>query len=292
MVTAGVVYAKAPYYILDGQVGVDLKDLPPAECIARKSVIAPEDATYIYGEKASGGAVIIETYAHQGSRQSVAPTQTKHHIASSPNKEIDSIWIVAAVALLILAFAFIGSWLNERAKEAHLAPEYVPEWQNPDGFHARCLTYWGFWFYPGILFFLSMICLLPIAWHKTNGMTDLALLISSIIPLAMLVWLIFHFRKTHLTINSKGIHGYSNEIGLDTQSKTREYNIVWKDIEKIKLTIVGSGKGSCDALAIYYDKTTVKPDLVICLRHMSTIKVIDAIRFFSALNNKPNIIRR
>lgn len=56
--------AKEPLYIVDGKVGVSQEQIPPVDSIASISVVDSADAVYSYGQKASGGAIIMHTKAY------------------------------------------------------------------------------------------------------------------------------------------------------------------------------------------------------------------------------------
>lgn len=57
----------APFYVVDGQLGVAFEDIPPAEQILYTTVLDSAEAVFIYGERARDGAVIVQTkeYAKQ-----------------------------------------------------------------------------------------------------------------------------------------------------------------------------------------------------------------------------------
>lgn len=195
--------------------------------------------------------------------------------------------------ILLVALFFLCAWIVSRIENAHLDPEYVPNIQDADGYRATRFNYWGFWFNLGTMLLL-MLGLLFLFFRIIYDW-KVIFLISSVATLACAVWMVLFFRKFYLTIDDNGIHGFcglSDGTGALANFRNDKFNISWEKIERIKLTTEGYGRYSRDALAIYCNKYLDDPDIVIHLKLLSTLKVIDAIKFFSARNNKPNIISR
>lgn len=57
--------AKEPLYIVDGVERVCVKQIPPVDSIASVSTIDSAEAVNIYGERASGGVVVVHTKAYK-----------------------------------------------------------------------------------------------------------------------------------------------------------------------------------------------------------------------------------
>ena len=73
----------APFYVVDGRLGVSPNSLPSKDSIASVTVLKPSEAEYIYGERAVEGAVIVRTknYEKEHAVQTPSPirkTQKKH----------------------------------------------------------------------------------------------------------------------------------------------------------------------------------------------------------------------
>lgn len=65
--TAAAAADKTPFYIIDGQLGMRYEDMPPQEDILYITVMDSAEAVFVYGERAAGGAVVVQTkeYARQ-----------------------------------------------------------------------------------------------------------------------------------------------------------------------------------------------------------------------------------
>lgn len=196
---------------------------------------------------------------------------------------------------VILALLFLCAKHITRVQDTHLDPKYIPNRQDVDGYRATRFRYWGFWLLIGfILLIASFFVFLSILMYENSIALAVFTMIGSVILYGMSVWMILSSREFYLTIDDKGIRGVcilSNEIETKEHS-VGTFDITWQKIEKIKLTTVRWGNSSADALAIYYNKYLDDPDMVILLNFISTLKVIDAIKFHSCRNNKPNIISR
>lgn len=64
----------APFYILDGRLGVPFDSLPPSEDILYVTTLDSAEAVFIYGERASEGAVVVQTKEY-AARQHYHPPQ-------------------------------------------------------------------------------------------------------------------------------------------------------------------------------------------------------------------------
>ena len=85
----------APFYVVDGRLGVRPNNLPPKDSIATITILKPSEAEYIYGKRAAEGAVIIRTknYEKENVVQTSPPVQKKKL----------SRWMVVLLSLLLIA---------------------------------------------------------------------------------------------------------------------------------------------------------------------------------------------
>ena len=85
----------APFYVVDGRLGVRPNNLPPKDSIATITILKPSEAEYIYGKRAAEGAVIIRTknYEKENVVQASPPVQKKKL----------SRWMVVLLNLLLIA---------------------------------------------------------------------------------------------------------------------------------------------------------------------------------------------
>ena len=91
----------APFYVVDGRLGVSPNSLPPKDSIASVTVLKPSEAEYIYGERAADGAVIIRTKNYE--KEYVVK---KEHVVQTPSpvrKKKLSRWMVVLLNLLLIA---------------------------------------------------------------------------------------------------------------------------------------------------------------------------------------------
>lgn len=94
-----------PFYIVDGKMGVASTELPPAKEIVSVNIVKPEKAISIYGERASGGAIIIKTRKYASEQQAEQKTvpATKHKKNRYSNQTVArGIGILVGVILLFL----------------------------------------------------------------------------------------------------------------------------------------------------------------------------------------------
>ena len=85
----------APFYVVDGRLGVSPNSLPPKDSIASVTVLKPSEAEYIYGKRAAEGAVIVRTKNYE-----------KEHAVQTPSpvrKKKLSRWMVVLLNLLLIA---------------------------------------------------------------------------------------------------------------------------------------------------------------------------------------------
>ena len=85
----------APFYVVDGRLGVSPNNLPPKDSIASVTVLKPSEAEYIYGKRAAEGAVIVRTKNYE-----------KEHAVQTPSpvrKKKLSRWMVVLLNLLLIA---------------------------------------------------------------------------------------------------------------------------------------------------------------------------------------------
>ena len=112
----------APFYVVDGQLGVSPNSLPPKDSIASVTVLKPSEAEYIYGERAADGAVIIRTknYEKEHVVQEEHVVQTSPAVQKAQSKQLPrwARWVVLFILeLLLIAVALRGLSQWQKADE-------------------------------------------------------------------------------------------------------------------------------------------------------------------------------
>ena len=94
----------APFYVVDGRLGVSPNSLPPKDSIASVTILKPSEAEYIYGERAADGAVIIRTKNYE-KEHVVQKEHVVKTLSSVHNKQLPrwARWVVALLDLLLIA---------------------------------------------------------------------------------------------------------------------------------------------------------------------------------------------
>ncbi|MBO7628340.1 MAG: hypothetical protein J6S87_00115 [Bacteroidales bacterium] len=112
----------APFYVVDGRLGVSPNSLPPKDSIASVTVLKPSEAEYIYGERAADGAVIIRTknYEKEHVVQEEHVVQTSPAVQKAQSKQLPrwARWVVLFILeLLLIAVALRGLSQWQKADE-------------------------------------------------------------------------------------------------------------------------------------------------------------------------------
>lgn len=121
----------APFYVVDGRLGVSPNSLPPKDSIASVTVLKPSEAEYIYGERAADGAVIIRTknYEKEHVVQEEHVVQTSPAVQKAQSKQLPrwARWVVLFILeLLLIAVALRGLSQWQKADE-NLPLDDLPE---------------------------------------------------------------------------------------------------------------------------------------------------------------------
>lgn len=278
-----------PFYIVDGYVGVLPHQLPPDEYIDRLSYVDPEDAVFTYGERASGGAVIIVTLEDFDYTKYL---RGELDIADEKDESDTFVYVIVygSIFLFFVIIFFLG-WVYDKMKAVHLAPEYVPDWHDVDSYHATFFKTVKFWY----LAIISSVLLMMFGFLLSLPDMLAIFFCLPILCIMSMVWICVWSRKFRIIVDDFGIRGLfknAEKKWRDNQPNNIEFCISWDQIYKIKMVTRGQGKYSYDALAIYRDSVATDPDMIISLYHAPTIRLIDAIKYFSFRNNKTIIFEK
>ena len=102
----------APFYVVDGRLGVSPNNLPPKDSIASVTVLKPSEAEYIYGKRAADGAVIIRTKNYE--KENVVQTSSPIRKAQKKHLPRWGKWVVALLDLLLIAVVLLtrSRWIE------------------------------------------------------------------------------------------------------------------------------------------------------------------------------------
>ena len=103
----------APFYVVDGRLGVSPNNLPPKDSIASVTVLKPSEAEYIYGERAADGAVIVRTKNYE--KEHVVQTSPPVQKAQKKHLPRWAKWVVLLfLELLVIAVVLLprSRWIE------------------------------------------------------------------------------------------------------------------------------------------------------------------------------------
>ena len=102
----------APFYVVDGRLGVSPNNLPPKDSIASVTVLKPSEAEYIYGKRAAEGAVIVCTKNYE--KEHVVQTPSPVRKAQKKHLPRWGKWVVALLDLLMIAVVLLtrSRWME------------------------------------------------------------------------------------------------------------------------------------------------------------------------------------
>lgn len=83
----GVLADKTPFYIVDGVMGVGLDQMPPQEDIYFMTVMDSAEAVFVYGERAAGGAVVVQTKEYARAMHYATPQAQEENKKVEKSKE-------------------------------------------------------------------------------------------------------------------------------------------------------------------------------------------------------------
>lgn len=270
---------KELYYIVDGIPGVPFDQLPPAEEIASQKEVDPEEAAYIYGDRAANGAVIISTkeYARKQAeqyKQSQAREERKareaqervqqekiaKQIAIQRQKEhqkkfIIVLWIGSVIMAFILFLLFRKS--KTSLKEALLIAQNESYKQTIR--NERFYITGSFRYYATIIFCLFiavlMAFLLRLDYTSEQGSIVYSIILVLIEGLGIyhIIEYVTHLWQCYLEVDDEGIRGVYAEY-LFVEIQYIGIDIRWEEVASAKVIDVPFGKTTVDRLVFYSDE--------------------------------------
>lgn len=118
----------APFYVVDGRLGVSPNSLPPKDSIASVTVLKPSEAEYIYGERAADGAVIIRTKNYE-KEHVVQKEHVVKTLSSVHNKQLPrwARWVVLFFLELLLIVFLLSTRSRWQDVDEDLPLDDLPE---------------------------------------------------------------------------------------------------------------------------------------------------------------------
>ena len=115
----------APFYVVDGRLGVSPNNLPPKDSIASVSILKPSEAEYIYGKRAAEGAIIIRTKNYE--KEHVV--QTSPAVQKAQKKQLPrwARWVVLFILELLLIAVALRGLSQWREADEDLPLDDLPE---------------------------------------------------------------------------------------------------------------------------------------------------------------------
>ena len=299
---------KAPLYILDGtpiiQQHEEIEKISPDE-IAAINILDSAIAVSIYGERASGGAVIVRTkkfeaknYKPDLSRRisSYADRRVK-----DPEKNRD---ILVIIILSILSFPlskWIVKWYTKakaNSQEQGNGELYFPSYlKNAESVQFKATStvryyIWIVWMALMIILWTYLIfSFIPeLKSPDERGWYILVLVCFTFLDIMFIVGLISYAMNYtwHLTIDEKGIRGmYQEGYKGVFFPKFKKINIQWKYVSSAELVHRYPHKGVPIAgLAIFYKSKPGHPKEIININLFSTRRIIESVSYFYALHQE------
>ena len=300
---------KAPLFILDGtpiiQQHEEIEKISPDE-IAAINILDSATAVSIYGERASGGAVIVRTkkfeaknYKPDLSRRisSYADRRVK-----DPEKNRD---ILVIIILSILSFPlskWIVKWYTKakaNSQEQGNGELYLPSYlKNAESvqFKATSTVRYYIWIVLMVLMvivwtYLIFFLIPELKSPDERGVYILVLVCFSFLDIMFIVGLISYAMNYtwHLTIDEKGIRGmYQEGYKGVFFPKFKKINIQWKYVSSAELVHrMPAGRGLPIAgLAVFYKSKPGHPKEIININLFSTRKIIESASYFYALHQE------
>ena len=299
---------KAPLYILDGtpiiQQHEEIEKISPDE-IAAINVLDSATAVSIYGERASGGAVIVRTKKFEAKNYKPdLPRRKSNYVDKRKNNPERDRDIMALIIIAILSYPLskrIVKWYTKakaNSQEQGNGELYLPSYlKNAESvqFKATSTVRYYIWIVWMALMIILCTCLIFFLIPELKSPHErwvyiLVLVIFSLLDIMCIVGVISYSMnyKWHLTIDEKGIRGmYQEGYKGVFFPKFKKINIQWKYVSSAELVHRYPHKGVPIAgLAIFYKSKPGHPKEIININLFSTRKIIESASYFYALHQE------
>ena len=296
---------KAPLYILDGtpiiQQHEEIEKISPDE-IAAINILDSATAVSIYGERASGGAVIVRTkkFEAENFKQPREESTNIKEQRKNPKKGRDIMVLVIIVILSYPLSEWIAKWYTKAKANLQEPGNGLPSYlKNAESvqFNATSTVRYYIW--------IVLMVLMVIVWTylifsfipelkspDERGVYILVLVCFSFLDIMFIVGLISYAMNYtwHLTIDEKGIRGmYQEGYKGVFFPKFKKLNIQWKYVSSAELVHRFPHKGVPIAgLAVFYKSDPENPKEIININLFPTRKIIESVNYFYALHQERN----
>ena len=302
---------KAPLYILDGQYVQSEKNnivenISPDD-IATIQTLDSATAVSIYGERASGGAVIVRTKKFEAKNYKPdLPRRKSNYVDKRKNNPERDRDIMALIIIAILSYPLskrIVKWYTKakaNSQEQGNGELYLPSYlKNAESvqFKATSTVRYYIWIVWMALMIILCTCLIFFLIPELKSPHErwvyiLVLVVVSFLDIMCIVGLISYImnHKCQLIIDEKGIHGmYQEGYKGVFFPKFKKLNIQWKYVSSAELVHRIPHKGLPIAgLAIFYKSDPENPKEIINTNLFPTRKIIESVNYFYALHQERN----
>ena len=238
-----------PLYYVDG---VPNDSLPPRETIERVTVVSAEEAVPIYGERASGGVILITTKEYAQKQQSAQSSSKKHHLSlrfgSGSATKVRG--IVMALTLGFMMFIGLIQKLLSKALRHKKKKPSIPiirsyDSFDPEGERFEASANWANYMMP--IMSVAVIIFMGVVLYRmatgivpsSNGNFVLGCIFTAVVDVFCIIVFIRRCKnmKSYLVVDEKGIRCVYNQKKhtLYTKSGAKEVNITWEEIKRAEI---------------------------------------------------------
>lgn len=256
---------KMPLYIVDGKIGVNPAELPPADSIASTTILTKEEAVELYGERAKNGVFIVKTNefvrthgggdktqydsnAPKGGYKKGTPSKLGRWINKmTGGNTFLGIILCLIIVLAIMALPTIIPLLltrNKKHKQGRKAiySNYDPGTFDAEGVRFEAVKQPKNYFIPIIcLAIISMFCIILYkTFISTPPIGILLVILIFFGGISVLFILAFvnscKLLRSYLVIDEKGIRGYvANTERLNLKMDFRKIDISLEQIKRAQM---------------------------------------------------------
>lgn len=238
-----------PLYYVDGVLN---DSLPPIEAIERVTVFSAEEAVPIYGERASGGVILINTKEYAQKQQSAQSSSKKHHLSLrfGPGSATKVRRIVMALSFGFMIFIGLIQKLLSKALRHKKKKQSIPiirsdDSFDPEGERFEASANWANYMMP--IMSVAVIIFMGVVLYRmatgivpsSNGNFVLGCIFTAVVDVFCIIVFIRRCKnmKSYLVVDEKGIRGVYNQKKhtLYTKSRAKEVNITWEEIKRAEI---------------------------------------------------------
>jgi len=296
---------QGPLYIVDGEVGVSQKDIPPADEIASVTILQNEEAVELYGEKAANGVIIVRTknyekehvqeVQHAGNQQNRGKKNQPGKLGRFVQKItgenqvlgyiLTGIIVLSLYALPIVIPKIITKYKKRHKKSRGRKPTYYSGTFDASGEVFRVTD--NPWYYVillllmanavGVCIILYQLATSPKASFSVVSVLVFLFFVALLVFLCCIAYGYYEKRKCHLIIDKEGIRGtFAKPERFTFKPKLRNVTIRWDDLTDVEVLCENES-----FLDFYHKKGAIIPYKSIYLEFLPTKKIINCINFFS-----------